>query len=212
MRKYLRRIMDFLEMNSNRSQPFGDITVLLREWSNGEADAIPRLVEAVYPELKRMAERRMLHERADHTLQATGLVHEFFLEIARNQTMVWQNRAHFLAVASQAMRRFLIDYARARKADRRGGDLTKLQLEGLDLAQTSSAPDTLDLIIVSEVLDRLAAEEPRMAKIVEMRCFGGLTYAEIAEVLDIDERTAKRDWQVARAWMSSQLRKEHKND
>lgn len=206
--------MNFLD-KPNHDQFPGDVTVLLRQWANGESDAIPRLVEALYPELKRMAERRMRHERADHTLQATGLVHEFFLEIARNQEMVWQNRAHFLAVASQAMRRFLIDYARARKADRRGGTATKLHLDGLELAQTSpgaESRDTVDLVIMSELLDRLAAEEPRMAQVVDMRCFGGLNYAEIGEVLHIDERTAKRDWHVARAWLSSQLRKEHQSD
>jgi len=130
-------------------------------------------------------------------------VNEFFLEMARNQDVVWENRAHFLAVASQAMRRFLIDYARAHKANRRGGSATKLQLDGLDLAQNdlhADQGDALDLVIVSELLDRLASEEPRMAEVVDMKCFGGLTYAEIGEVLHIDERTAKRDWQVARAW------------
>jgi RNA polymerase sigma factor (TIGR02999 family) len=209
MRKYFERIMSFLNKR-NQNHFSGDVTALLRQWANGEPDAISRLVEALYPELKRMAERRMRNERADHTLQATGLVHEFFLEMARNQEMVWQNRAHFLAVASQAMRRFLIDYARGHNADRRGGKVTKLQLDGLDLAALDAeSRDTVNLVIMGELLDRLAAEEPRMAQVVDMRCFGGLTYTEIGEVLRIDERTAKRDWQVARAWLSSQLWREY---
>jgi len=214
MRKYFERMMNFLSKRNNDDFS-GDVTLLLRQCAQGQTDVIPHLVEALYPELKRIAERRIRHERADHTLQATALVHEFFLEMARSQEVLWQNRAHFLAVASQAMRRFLIDYARAHTADRRGGKVTKLQLEGLDLVQNvanAQSQDIVELVMMSELLDRLASEEPRMAKVVDMRWFGGLTFAEIGEVLGMDERTAKRDWQVARAWLGAQLRKQRSSD
>ena len=170
--------------------------------AEGESEARTELIAALYPELKRMAEMRMRGERPDHTIQPTALVNEFFLEMARSQEINWRSRSHFLAVASQAMRRFLIDYARAHTAERRGGGVPKLQLDGLEFKQDYA----LDALIIGELMDRLAAEEPRMAQVVEMRCFGGLNYEEIAEVLGVDERTAKRDWQVARAWLFGHLR------
>ena len=192
-----------------------EITQMLGAVARGEAGAAQDLLPLVYDELRRLAAARMAQEAAGQTLQATALVHEFFLEMARSQEVLWQNRAHFLAVASQAMRRFLIDYARAHTADRRGGKVTKLQLEGLDLVQNvanAQSQDIVELVMMSELLDRLASEEPRMAKVVDMRWFGGLTFAEIGEVLGMDERTAKRDWQVARAWLGAQLRKQRSSD
>jgi RNA polymerase sigma factor (TIGR02999 family) len=180
----------------------GDVTVLLRRIANGESEARSSLVDLLYPELKRLAEYRMRAERSDHTLQASALVSEFFLEIARDHSISWRDRSHFLAVASQMMRRFLIDYARSHNAERRGGGLPPVRVDNLGLQDY-----TADVIILNDLLDRLASEEPRMAQVVDMRCFGGLTHAEIAEVLHIDERTAKRDWQVARAWLKSQLEK-----
>jgi RNA polymerase sigma factor (TIGR02999 family) len=157
----------------------------------------------MYPELKRIAEAQMRRERVDHTLQPTALVNELFLEIVQAHAARWQDRNHFLAVASQAMRRFLIDHARAHTAARRGGNSIKLRLTDLDLP----VDGVFDSTGIGELLDRLAREEPRMARVVEMHCFGGLNFAEIAEVLDINERTAKRDWQVARAWLYGHLRK-----
>lgn len=181
----------------------GEVTLLLKRVAAGEDSKRSELVSVMYPELKRIAEAQMRRERPDHTLQPTALVNELFLEIVRSQAAQWRDRKHFLAVAAQAMRRFLIDYARAHNAARRGGGAIKLRLTDLDLPMEG----VLDPLVIGELLDRLAKEEPRMARVVEMHCFGGLNYAEIAEILEIDERTAKRDWQVARAWLYGHLRK-----
>jgi RNA polymerase sigma-70 factor (ECF subfamily) len=185
-----------------RTQPAGDITVLLRQASARAPGVHAKLVEMLYPEIKRLAEFRMKSERPDHTLQATALVSEFFLEMARAQGITWRDRTHFLAVASQAMRRFLIDYARGRNADRRGGGRRPIEFEMADIAG-----QPCDLATIGELLDRLASEEPRMAQIVDMRCFGGLTHSEIGEALDLDERTIKRDWRIAKAWLTARLQK-----
>jgi RNA polymerase sigma factor (TIGR02999 family) len=158
----------------------------------------------MYPELKRIAEGRMRAERSDHTLQPTALVNEFYLHFARLQGLSWKNRVHFLAVASNVMRRVLVDHARAHGAAKRGHGSAKLQIEGLELG---TAWPAYDVVEIHELLERLAAEEPRMARVVELRYFGGLTNKEIGEVLMVDERTVKRDWQVARAWLFGQLRK-----
>jgi RNA polymerase sigma factor (TIGR02999 family) len=178
----------------------GDVTILLRRIAQGDAEARSRLIDLIYPELKRLAEHRMRSERSDHTLQPSALVNEFFLEMVRWNAAKCRDRTHFLAVASQAMRRFLIDHARARNAQRRGGGMPLIEFPGLGLQ-----PGPIDAVVLDDLLRRLAAEEPRMAQVVDMRCFGGLTHAEIGAALGIDERTAKRDWQVARAWLRSQL-------
>lgn len=175
--------------------------MLLRRLSAGEDQARSELVSLMYPELKKIAEAQMSRERSDHTLQPTALVHEFFLEMMREANLQWNDRKHFLALAAQAMRRYLVDYARGHRANRRGGSAIKLQLRDLDLPVNGC----LDTCVVGELLQRLQNEEPRMAQVVEMRCFGGLSHAEIAELLKIDERTVKRDWQVARAWLYGHL-------
>jgi RNA polymerase sigma-70 factor (ECF subfamily) len=181
----------------------GEVTAMLRRAAAGEDGVRSELVSAMYPELKRIAEAQMRRERNDHTLQPTALVNELFLEIVQSKGAHWRDRNHFLAVAAQAMRRFLIDYARAHRAARRGGDSIKLRLTDLDLP----VEGFFDPITIGELLDRLVREEPRMARVVELHCFGGLNFAEIAEILKMNERTAKRDWQVARAWLYGQLRK-----
>lgn len=203
MQAFFRYLMRFSAKSGIIEAPVaGDVTVLLHRMAEGESSARASLMEALYPELKRIAEIRMRLERPDHTLQATALVSELFLEMAHSQEISWRSRTHFLAVASQAMRRFLIDYARAHNADRRGGGVARLQLDGIDIKQE----DCSDIVVIGDLLDKLASEEPRMAQVVDMRCFGGLTYAEIGAVLEIDERTAKRDWQVARAWLQAHLK------
>ncbi|MBI2689205.1 MAG: RNA polymerase subunit sigma-70 [Acidobacteria bacterium] len=181
-----------------------EVAALLDRCVHGESGAFGDLADRLYPELRRVAELRLRSERTDHTLQPTALVNEFFLEFARNSQMSWNSRAHFLAVASRAMRRILIDYARAQKSQKRGGGALRVQLDGLELGGNGDLHDTIE---VSDLLDKLAEEEPRMATVVEMKCYGGLTFAEIGESLRIDERTAKRDWNVARAWLWGQLRK-----
>jgi RNA polymerase sigma-70 factor (ECF subfamily) len=178
----------------------GDVTILLRKVSGGDLEARSLLVDLIYPELKRLAEYRMQAERPNHTLQPSALVNEFFLEIVRGNAVNFRDRTHFLAVASQAMRRFLIDHARAHNAQRRGGGMSPVEFRDVGLHK-----DPIDALVLDELLQRLAAEEPRMAQVVDMRCFGGLTHAEIGAALGIDERTAKRDWRVARAWLQSQL-------
>lgn len=182
----------------------GDATQLLNELNAGGEEIRSQLIEQLYPELRRIAEGRMRGERPDHTLQPTALVSEFFLQLARHGPLSFQGRAHFLAAASEAMRRFLIDYARAHRSEKRGGRSLRVQLE--DFVLPSRAAD-VDAVEIGDLLSRLADEEPRMARVVDMRCFGGLTFREIGDALGVDERTAKRDWQVARAWLFSQLRK-----
>jgi RNA polymerase sigma factor (TIGR02999 family) len=174
----------------------------LEEWDTTDEASRAQLVEAIYPQLKRIAEQHMRLERQDHTLQPTALVNEFFLILARQRRFTVNGRAHFLAIASRAMRRLLIDYARSRGAKRHGGSMTNVQLDPTDLPVSDG---TFSMLEVDELLDLLAVEEPRMAKVVELKCFGGLTFSEIGQVLLVDERTAKRDWQVARAWLFGRL-------
>lgn len=181
-----------------------DITGILQRWSAGDQQAREELIGYMYPELKKIAKARMRSERDDHTLQATALVSEFFLQLARREDIVWQNRGHFLATAAQAMKRLLIDHARARRSAKRGSGEPLLTLEFPDRDKASHPIDILDF---NRHLDRLWAEEPRMAQVVELHCFGGLTHAEIAEVIGLDARTVRRDWQVARAWLVGHLKK-----
>ncbi len=180
-----------------------ELSRMLTSWDPADPKAQSRLMALIYPELKRMAEIRMRSERHDHTLQPTALVNEFFIHLARQKSVEWKGRAHFMAVASKAMRRLLVDHARAHNAEKRGGGTLKIELDRADVNVGSFPVDAFD---IDRLLDRLAAIEPRMAQVVELRCFGGLTHREIGEVLGMDERTVKRDWQFARAWLFSQLR------
>ncbi len=190
------------------SDDSGDITRLLHQWSSEEPEVRSELIVLLYPELRRIAETRMRAERSDHTLQPTALVNEFFLRLARQENFRWRNREHFLAVASRAMLNLLIDYARSHNAPTNGGDVFKVHLEGLDLPGQSGG---VSPVVVGQLLERLAKQEPRAAKVVEMHCFGGLTFNEIATILDCDEKTAKRDWQMARAWLRGKLRNYNPN-
>lgn len=171
--------------------------------SSAEAEAARNdLLTSLYPELKRMAEQRMRFERGDHTLQPTALISEIFVEFAKQSEFSVNDRAHFLAIASQAMRRLLIDHARGKSAGKRGGGWLRLQLDGLDLPGRASEFDAIE---IDDLLTKMAVEDPRMAKVVEMHCFGGLTFPEIGETLGVNEKTAKRDWRVAKAWLFGQL-------
>jgi RNA polymerase sigma-70 factor, ECF subfamily len=202
--KILKGLMKPKDVGHEATQTETDeLTQLLMGWETANPEARAKAIAIMYPELKRVAESQMRRERNDHTLQPTALVNEFFLHMAQQQGFRCQSRAHFVAVASRAMRRLLIDYARAHQADKRGGGAAKVELNGME----SQQPKIFDMLEIDEALNRLADEEPRMARVVELRCFGGLTYPEIGEILGVDERTAKRDWQVARAWLFARLRK-----
>ena len=173
--------------------------------AEGDSHARDKVIALLYPELKRIAELQMRRERPDHTLQATGLVNEFFVYLARSTTFTPRTRAHFLGLASVVMRRLLVDYARARKRDKRGGQLVRVDMDQMD---RGDAGHFVDLLEIDDLLTKLAVSDDRMAHVVEMRFFGGLTNAEAGEVLGVNERTVKRDWQVARAWLYSQLRRD----
>jgi RNA polymerase sigma-70 factor (ECF subfamily) len=203
IRALFRYLMKLRELSPNAGASPGEVKMLLRRAAQGESAARDELIEAIYPELKRLAELRMGTDGPAHTLEPAALVNELFLEIAREQATTWRTRAQFLAVASQAMRGFFSDYAGAHRAPRSRVAAVRLQLADFHSDRNAG----FDVIEIGEMLDRLASEEPRMARVVELRCFGGMTHAEIAEILQIDERTAKRDWQVARAWLSGKLRK-----
>ena len=178
-----------------------DVTRLLLAWSDGrEAAAIP-LMDAVYDELRRLARAYLMKERRDHSLPATALVHEAYLKLIDQRRVQWQNRAHFYAVASNVMRRLLVDHARARGAAKRGVQIT-IPLDGVDVADGGR---TADLIALDAALDKLAALDARQARLVELRYFGGLTVDETAAVMDIAAITVKRDWAMARTWLYREL-------
>ena len=183
-----------------------DITVLLRAAGEGDTNAKEQLAELIYGELRRLAAVRMRTERADHTLTPTALANEVWLKLC-DADAVYADRAHFFTIAARAMRRVLIDYARSRNAEKRhGGALLKME----DLDRDIAAPEVQDhLKALDEALDRLAEFDPRAAKVVELRYFGGLTQIEIAQVLQVDRRTVDRDWAVARAWLFDQLTSSH---
>jgi RNA polymerase sigma factor (TIGR02999 family) len=185
----------------------GQFTRLLFELREGDEGARSELIALVYGELHRLAARYMRRERPDHTLQATALVHEAYLQLSQQQDANWQNRAHFLAVAATTMRSILIDYARAHRADKRGGGEPKLSLEeSLVFAKGRSA----DLLALDEALEKLAAFAPREGRVVELRYFGGLSVEEVAEVLQISPKTVNRDWRRAKDWLHGQIRGDQK--
>jgi len=181
----------------------GNLTQILHETSEGSREAADRLLPLVYDELRRLAQSRLANERAGHTLQATALVHETYLKLIDIEQVQWQNRAHFFAVAATAIRRLLVDHARARGRKKRGGGAIRLSLdEALTIA--AEGPGT-DLIELHEALERFADQEPERARVVELRFFGGLTGEEIAEVLGVDRRTVTRYWLHGRAWLYREL-------
>jgi RNA polymerase sigma-70 factor, ECF subfamily len=181
-----------------------DVTTLLQRIRVGDANAVSQIVPLIYNELHVIAGKQMRRERHDHTLQATVLVHEAFMRLAGNGQIDWQNRAHFFAIASREMRRVLIDYARAAHAEKRPG--ARQQVE-LDSAVAAIGEKSIDILALDEALERMSKWDPRKSQIVEMRFFAGLSFDEIAEILAISSRTAKRDWMMARAWLYVELTK-----
>ena len=183
--------------------PDQDVTGLLVAWQGGDLDARDRLLPLVYEELRRRAAGHLRRERANHTLQPTALVHEAYLRLVDQSRAIWQNRAHFLAVASQMMRRLLVDRERGRRADKRGGEWLRVTLE--DAVAATPAVD-VDVIDLDDALSRLAAFDPRKSQIAELRFFGGLSLEETGEALGVSLATVERDWQAARAWLFNALK------
>jgi RNA polymerase sigma factor (TIGR02999 family) len=177
------------------------ITATLAELTRGDRTAFDRLLPVVYDEMRRLAAAYLRRERVDHTLQPTALAHEAFLRLVVQKNIAWQNRAHFMGVAAQAMRRILVDHARKAKAARRGGGKTKVLLEDADVAAAGEVEfDDLD-----RALEDLAQLSGRQARVVELRYFGGLSIDEVGEVLGVSPMTVKRDWRLARAWLFREL-------
>jgi RNA polymerase sigma factor (TIGR02999 family) len=179
-----------------------NITHLLKEWSDGDRQALDKLTPLVYEELRQQAARYLRRERPGHTLQTTALIHEAYLRLIDAKDVHWQSRAHFFAIAANLMRRILVEHARRRDADKRGGSHVRIQLdEALAVANETD----VDLLAIDEALDRLAAIDPQQARVVELRFFSGLTVEETAAALGVSPKTVKRDWSVARAWLRREI-------
>lgn len=180
-----------------------DVTRLLLAWRAGDQAAFEALIPLVYDELRRLAHHQLRGERHQLTLQTADLVHETYARLVDSSRVQWQNRAHFLAVAAQSMRRVLVDAARARQAQKRGGDYARVDLDTELIV--AGAPD-VDMVALDDALRTLGAADARRARVVELRFFGGLTVEETAEVLGVSPETVMRDWKVARAWLYQQLK------
>lgn len=179
-----------------------DLTALLIDWRGGSQESGKQLMTAAYEHLRRLAANRLRQERAGHTLQATELVSELYLKLFSSESVAWHDRVHFYAVAARQLRRILIDHARARRAEKRGGNAIRVSLTAVaGLAQSAE----VDVLQIDELLTQLEALDPRAAAGVELRFFGGLTETEIAEVLGISLATLHRDWKFSRAWLISRL-------
>ncbi|HET6891899.1 MAG TPA: sigma-70 family RNA polymerase sigma factor [Pyrinomonadaceae bacterium] len=179
-----------------------EVTQLLLDWSNGDQAAFDELMPLVYGELRQMAHRYMNRERRGHTLQTTALVNEAYFKLVDQKKIRWQNRAHFFAVAAQAMRRILIDYARKQRYAKRGEGAPMVSL---DEAAIMSQERAADLVALDEALEGLAAIDPQQSRVVELRFFGGLTIEETAEVLKLSVDMVKREWATAKAWLAREM-------
>ena len=183
-----------------------DVTELLDEWRRGDHAALDRLTPLVYDELRRIAHRYMRAERGGHTLETTALVNEAYLRLANQQRVEWRDRAHFFAVTAQVMRHVLIDHARRRRYAKRGG--TEAQQVPLEEAHAMTTERAAELLALDEALEKLAQLDPRKARTVELRYFGGLSLEETADVLEVSVMTVRRDWRAARAWLYKRMRDE----
>ncbi len=180
----------------------GEVTGLLLAWSAGDREALEKLIPLVYGDLRKRAEGYLRKERTGHTLQPTALVNEAYLKLVDQASVKWQNRAHFFAVASRAMREVLVDYARRHRAGKRGSGETRIALEE---GSAVTLPRNLDLLALDVALNRLAALDERQSKLVELRVFGGLTIDETAEALQISPATVSREWKHAEAWLHREM-------
>ena len=182
--------------------PSQNITRLLLDWRNGDQSALDRLMPLVYEELRRMANHYMRNERRGHTLQTSALVNEAYLRLVDHENIEWQNRAHFFGVAAQAMRRILVDHARTRNYQKRGGGAQQVSL---DEAMTLAGDRAAELIALDDALRELAKMDERKSRVVELRYFGGLSLEETAEALGVSIPTVTRDWNTAKAWLMREI-------
>ncbi|MCW5961286.1 MAG: sigma-70 family RNA polymerase sigma factor [Pyrinomonadaceae bacterium] len=179
-----------------------DVTALLNKAQEGDKPSLDKLFPLVYDELRRVAARQLRAERSDHTLQATALVHEAYIRLLEQKEVDWENRLHFFSIASEMIRRILVNYAVKRNAKKRGQNATKL---ALDEAVNYSTGEEFDVVGLDAALRELAEFDEKQAKIVELRFFGGLTIEETAEVLEISDSTVKREWRMAKSWLRSRI-------
>jgi RNA polymerase sigma factor (TIGR02999 family) len=186
-----------------------EVTELLRSWSAGDQAALDQLILLVHDELRRLARRQMVRERPDHTLQATALVNEAYLRLINASKVQWKDRAHFFAISARLMRQILVDFARARGNQKRGGDARQISLtEALEVAPEGKT----DLVALDHALQALAALSERRSQVVELRFFSGLSIEETAEVLQVSTETVKRDWRLAKVWLLRELSRRSGND
>ena len=180
-----------------------DLTGLLVQWSRGDPQALERLMPLIYAECRRIAERQLQHERRDHTLDPTALVHELYLRLVDQRRATWENRAQFFGIAAQIMRRILVDYARAKQTAKRGGSALLVSLDAA--ADTPNDARAEDVLAIDEALERLTALDAAQVRIIELRFFAGLTVEETAHVVGRSPRTVKREWRLAKAWLHREL-------
>ena len=187
-----------------KKAPIGprDVTALLGDWSRGNQTALDQLLPLVYAELRCVAARQLRHERTNHTLQPSALVHEAYIRLVDQRQVDWQNRAHFFGVAAQVMRRILVDHARRHNASKRGDGVGCVSI---DAAKDVAASDAIPILALDHALARLEEMDSELAKIVDLRVFGGLTIEEAAHALGVSASTAKRDWRTAKAWLTREL-------
>ncbi len=184
------------------SEPVSDVTLLLKQLSNGNQDVLAELIPRVYDELRRLAAYYLRQERSNHTLQATALIHEAYLRLVDQRNVDWKNRSHFFGVAAHLMRRILLMHARQHHAAKRGGSAQKISL---DDAVVFTPERSAELLLLDELLNRLAELDSQQARIVELRVFGGLSVEETADLIGISSATVKRDWAIAKAWLAREL-------
>jgi RNA polymerase sigma factor (TIGR02999 family) len=178
------------------------VTELLLKWRKGDQRALPELIPIVYEQLRQIAHRHLQRERPEHTLQSTALVHEAYMRLAKQEPVLANDRTHFVALASRLMRQILVDYARGHNASKRGAD-RRVELDtGVAIAKVKS----VDVVELNDALDSLAQIDEQQSRIVELRFFGGLTTEETAEILEISPATVKRDWSVAKSWLTRQMK------
>ena len=180
-----------------------NITELLRDWGDGDARAMDELLPLIYDELHRRAAGYLRRERQNHTLQTTALVHEAYLKLVDQKNVEWKDRGHFFAVAAQAMRRILVDHAKHRHREKRGGAAENIPLD--DISVAAAEGENLDIMALDEALTRLAEFDPDQERLVELRYFGGLSLEETADTMGVSRATAAREWQLAKAWLHREL-------